>query len=389
MAIHPRGCMRFDAIMSKQQTQRKRICPWVGLVLLVALTVKAERVMLPAQVKHPSVQTGWVDATLVMHQRADGWIDGFETTVDSVICGDGVCEIVPVTLNWNFRGDFQSYSLEPGDALTKQGHEAFSDADYAKLLRILKDPNARLGAVHPDHIVHPADALLAQADGVSGATVVTDKEATVVGAVYTCFTLWHWAQGEMRDEIRQVSAQRMSRKQLAGLADSRQADAQRFAVQAWRAQGIRDAATQQQVASWMLEGDRGMLEEGLEYAAQLGDPAYSSFLHRLFASGTKSMQRLVFSELMQSDRTLSASLTQELAASVGNMDEYALIHLALQWFEAEPQRAKQVVNEVVSLLDHRSFLIVRRACRFLEKQTLSVEQHAQVETVKQQYNGRL
>jgi len=374
--------------MSRQGKQRC-IYRWTGFIQLIVLTCAAEQVVFPVQVQHPSVKTGLVGAELVMHQTADGWIKGFDVTVDSVICGDGVCEIVPVTLAWNFRGDFRSYALEPGDALTKQGHEPFSEADYAKLLRILKDPAARLGTVHPDHIVHPADALMAQADGVSAATVVTDKEATVVGAVYTCFTLWHWAQGEMRDRIREVSAQQMQRKQLAGLVESTDADARLFALQAWRLQRVEDAETQQRVADWMLEGERAMHEEGLAYASQLGVEAYSRLLGRLFSSESKSMQRLVFSELMQSDKVLSDSFYEQLAASVADMNDYALIHLALQWFEVDEQRAKFVVNEVVSLLEHRSFLIVRRAYRFLESRMLSAEQQARVRVVQQKFDGRL
>ena len=54
-------------------------------------------------------------------------------------------------------------------------------------------------------ITNKEKASLEEIDGISGATPKSISNAIVEGAVYTCYTIWHLANGYIRDHIQKLT----------------------------------------------------------------------------------------------------------------------------------------------------------------------------------------
>jgi hypothetical protein len=122
--------------------------------------------------------------------------------VGLVVCGDNQCEIVTVRLHFDPLGNYERYELPAGGKLTKRGHKPFSAGDHKQLHEILSDPYSQLKPIKWDQITIPkSSAGTDNIDGISGATALTKRGIVVVGAAYTCYTLWHWSHGEVVNVI--------------------------------------------------------------------------------------------------------------------------------------------------------------------------------------------
>ena len=53
-----------------------------------------------------------------------------------------------------------------------------------------------------------------QVDGLTSATSLSHQDSVVPGAVYTSFTLWHWANGQVRNAIQTLTAKSIGKDQL-------------------------------------------------------------------------------------------------------------------------------------------------------------------------------
>ena len=160
------------------------------------------------RLRHPAIEEGKpVAHTLYQGKGNDLLKTGYFMDVDSVICEDGQCAFLTGRMHWDVIGRYRRYSLEPGKDLTKQKHHRFTKEDYAKLDRLLLNRDSLLRD-HPfKTLTKPGKpGTNKEVHGVTGATAEALKAETVPGAVHTCYTLWHWANGEAVKTIRELTA---------------------------------------------------------------------------------------------------------------------------------------------------------------------------------------
>ncbi len=143
--------------------------------------------------------------TLVQTLDSDGEPVSYAMWVDSVICRDTVCDVVKVRIHWDALGRYQRYEIAPGSQLTKLDHVPFTKADLAKLQRILAASDSPLKEVEKESMTGKETNLPKGVDAVSSPTILTLKTAVIVGAGYTCYDLWHWANGLLTDHIRNLT----------------------------------------------------------------------------------------------------------------------------------------------------------------------------------------
>lgn len=129
---------------------------------------------------------------------------------------------------WDVTGNFLKYELIPGKPLTKRKHEPFLEADYQKLTQILKNK-------HPAFIKLRKDELIIKiendsVDGVSGATIAAIKDEIVPGAAYSCYTLWHIANGPVVQSIKNHTKIGLNPILVRKLASSNSVDIHYFLV---------------------------------------------------------------------------------------------------------------------------------------------------------------
>lgn len=128
----------------------------------------------------------------------------FMTNLKTPVCADGVCKLAYIKLYWDLLGNYIGYDQHPEFPLTKFDHDVFTHSDYQKLHSLLSDPYSTLERRKMEDLVVKKpieDDLNKYVDGVSSATISEIKESVVDGALYTCYTLWHIANGELKQRI--------------------------------------------------------------------------------------------------------------------------------------------------------------------------------------------
>ena len=99
-------------------------------------------------------------------------------------------------LYWDLLGNYSHFLVDTARPLTKLDHVPFSLADYDKINGILRSKNPSFIHLRKSELIENLHMNSGSPiDGISGATVQAVKEDMVAGAVYTCFTLWHLANG--------------------------------------------------------------------------------------------------------------------------------------------------------------------------------------------------
>lgn len=134
----------------------------------------------------------------------------YSADVITPVCIDGLCKPMYITLYWNLVGNYVGYGVFPDNLLTKFDHEAFTPADYAKLHTLLLDQHSILERKTMEDLFDQSIAAVEkitfkgkEVDAVSGATRTEIKESVVEGALYSCFTAWHLAHGNIKEQIEQ------------------------------------------------------------------------------------------------------------------------------------------------------------------------------------------
>jgi|GEM_PF-787578 len=144
--------------------------------------------------------------TLKLALDDDGRPVYFFRNVFTPVCLTGECKPVYINFYWDLVGNYTRYDLPPNQILTKMDHKEFKPEDYEKLRDILANSNSLLNDVAMDDLVGKGTENLADSvDAKAGATLKTVKNEVIDGAVYTCYTLWHLAHGNVVNEIRRIT----------------------------------------------------------------------------------------------------------------------------------------------------------------------------------------
>ncbi len=130
----------------------------------------------------------------------DGLLEKYRADITAPVCEDRVCYDVHIAFNWNLLGEFKDFEIRKNDPLTKLDHQPFLPEDYQKLQSILVSRDLNFVKVPASELVEKSDK--SKVDGYSGATKLTIKKEVIEGALFTCYTLWHIANGAVVDSIK-------------------------------------------------------------------------------------------------------------------------------------------------------------------------------------------
>lgn len=130
--------------------------------------------------------------------------------IQTPVCIDGLCKPVYIEMYWDLTGQYVGYGEYPEQQLNKYDHEIFNQQDYIKLHQLLLDRHSvlerrKLATLYDATQVRKEKIKFkgVEVDGVSGATKKEIKSSVVEGALYSCYTLWHIANGSAAIEIKQ------------------------------------------------------------------------------------------------------------------------------------------------------------------------------------------
>ncbi len=145
------------------------------------------------------------------------------------VCTDGLCRPVDIHIYWDLLGQFQDYQMSPGHPITKFDHQPLTEDDHRKLRHLLADTSSLLrDYAVTDMIDTTIKVQSGVLDAVTGATNPTFASVTVEGAMYTVYTLWHFVNGTVRQQIRKYTETRLADALIAAMLQSDRLDYQLF-----------------------------------------------------------------------------------------------------------------------------------------------------------------
>ena len=116
-------------------------------------------------------------------------------------CNTGECKLIQMTMYWDVFGNYFKYLVPKNYPLTKVGHSEFKSKEYVLLHKILNDTTSEFKGLKVKDLTE-AQASDKFADASSGASFKFVKEkSSIKGAIKTCHTLWHIANGSAQDRI--------------------------------------------------------------------------------------------------------------------------------------------------------------------------------------------
>src|SRR5690606_6322691 len=131
--------------------------------------------------------------------------------LETDVCSDELCKPVYITIRWDLLGRFLSYHTDKQHRLTKFDHVELTKDDHARLHAILSDTASILRDYKVEDMIDTTVQLQSlKVDAVTGATSKTFDGATVEGALYTVYTLWHFTNGPVRKRIVEHTASLLS-----------------------------------------------------------------------------------------------------------------------------------------------------------------------------------
>ena len=161
-----------------------------------------------------------------------GLLDGYTSHVKTPVCEDSLCYEAELDFYWNLLGNFTEFSLTPEKPLTKLDHVPFSKSDYKKLSRILLTKTPSFVYLRKNELVNEnINKDFPGIDGISSATVAEVREDMVEGAIYTCFTLWHIANGEITFNIKEHTRKELNEKLVRKLLRSQEVAEHYFIIE--------------------------------------------------------------------------------------------------------------------------------------------------------------
>jgi hypothetical protein len=165
----------------------------------------------------------------------DGLLEKYRADITAPVCEDRICYDVNIAFNWNLFGEFKDFEIRENDPLTKLDHKPFLPEDYQKLQSILASRDLNFVKVPASELVEKSDKP--KLDGYSGATKETVKKEVIGGAIFTCYTLWHIANGAVIDSIKNHTGAALSRQLISKIAKQKSSTGNYFIINALNEQG--------------------------------------------------------------------------------------------------------------------------------------------------------
>ncbi len=337
-------------------------------------------------VNHPGEKES---VAVILNQNVDenGLPTDYYMDVQSVICLEQVCKVIPVRIFWNNLGEYQRYELENGATLEKYEDAIFDPEDYPKLHSILANIASPFKDVYIDEILTVVDEH-GDADAVSGATALElDEEDTVPGAALTCFTLWHWAYGEIVQKIKEITGKSVTEQQLeVFLVDENHTYFDIALIDLERRKNYKTPFINR-ITERVLE-EESLLKSTFYYLEKSPSSIYFSATKEVFVSGGTAQKLATIRSLKSINYKVPTSYLDRLSNDIQKLKTYQEVSFFLDLMQSKNPNSKKVVENVFPLLK-ADFIKARRTYWFLRNQNLSAEQNEILNSFKRRNKSLL
>ncbi|TWU42358.1 hypothetical protein [Novipirellula artificiosorum] len=316
-------------------------------------------------------------------QPFEYWVE-----TQSVFCVDEQCKVVTVRIAWDELGHYKRFELAAGVQLEKAEGKPFSEADYQKLHNILADQDSALKTILPTEILNH-ESSDNDVDGVSAATPLLYEGAVVKGAAWTCYTLWHCANGQLRQIIHDLTADQCTVAEIRTYLQTGDEQHQLFAMEQMMRRKLYDPSSLDAVTSRIPEGSRTVIKMALQYLNQAPDDAYFPSMTQALTDSRAEQRTMVLNDLLHCSRSPPTHLIEQWSGQLADSRSYQHVALLLRLLESHDASSRTVTNHVLGLLDDPNFLIARRAYWFLKQRSLMDAQQERLDAFHHQHAQRL
>ncbi len=339
---------------------------------------------------HPAFEgSGPYEYILVEHQDDNGYPSAYHLEVESVICANHICKKVSVRLYWGPLGNYIRYELNEGVILEKKQGEPFLSEDYDRLHVILSDKASPYKDLTYHEVTHEKVFGEGQVDGISSATsVILNKNKTILGAAWTCYTLWHWANGEIVQELQKITGAGLSVKHLSDHIKSQNEVEQIFALNELIRRGDYDSRLVQSVITIASNANKEINKLTIKYLERSPTSDYFESMMLLLESENAQNRILYLRSLLRADYEASEEIYDLLVKKLLGSKSYQEIDLILTLLSKKNYDSTERIDQVMYLLE-RSIIIARRAYWFLKKQKLTETQRKRLEEFYHKNQSRL
>ena len=364
---------------------------WMVMLAILSSVATAKTVVHELRIVHPGdPDRRNLKVELEQHFDKNGEPIAYSTWVDSVICKEKTCEVVKVQLHWDVLGRYQRYDVAKGSKLTKLDHVPFSKEDHAKLQRILLDKGSPLREVTKEGLIGKPK-LKGGVDAVTRPTVLTLKNSVVIGAGYSCYDLWHWANGEVPDIIRSLTGQALSLAALENLLTNPEGITISFALDHLTKRKQFGQQTIQKVMASLQKGHADLVDPAMSYlkAAHPQDADFYATLTHVFDQCDEEKRVLLLRRLTEKKEAFPPEALDRLSSTLPKFASHHELHMFLNLVTQNKAQSDTISRNVAHLLSHRKFFVARRAFWYLEKQNLPKDLQTKVDAFQEKHKERL
>ncbi len=339
------------------------------------------------KVIHPGISlTDSVKCILVEVQNEKSKPYEFYMDVKSVVCGDAQCRIDIVRVFWDKLGFYNRLELPEGVELEKAKGHHFTEADYEKLNTNLSDPNSPLKNVLKEEVVGTVGSE--GVDAMTGATMILEKTAYVKGAVWTCYSLWHWVHGDAINHIRNITGDACSLNELESFLNIENAVFQLFALEQFTRRKNYESEIVELILS-VIDKNPPTIKSGIAYFENAPVSVFSNGIHEIMNFSNSENRLLCLNAILKTDHSLSQDFFDQLTFQFSETDSFEEIHLFLKILENKKRVFPRIHEQLLPHLENENFLIARRVYWFLEEQNLSENQRKKMKAFYLKNENRL
>lgn len=366
---------------------------WIAIPFLLLHNTKSEQIVYKTIsheviINHPGEKEP-VKTILNEIQNEDGLPIKYTMDVYSVICLEEVCKVIPVKLYWNNIGVYQKYELAKGATLEKYEADLFEPKDYIKLQSILSNNKSPFKEVYLDEILTvPDEHGDEDLDAVSGATALElDEKDTVPGAALTCYTLWHWANGDVVSKIKEQTGKSASIEQLHDFILDDNNMYFNLAINELKNRNLYSKSIIDAVIKKTLK-EQSVLRTAFNFLELTTPELYFYATAYILNNGESTQKVAAIQSLISTNHDISLEFLNKNSKILSVLNSYQEVALFLGLMEDKNPKSKVVIENTLPLLQH-DFLIARRAYWFLKNQILNDAQTKQLLSFYEKNKNRL
>ncbi len=329
-----------------------------------------------------------IKAVLTQVKDKAGFTTGYFMDVESVICLENVCKIIPVRLHWDDIGNYQRYELEELATLEKYEADVFTANDYKKLHRILLNKNSPFKEVFIDDILTVKNELSTNVDAISGATALElDTKDTVPGAALTCFTLWHWANGDVVTTIQQLTSKTASTKQLVAYIKTKKPTYYALALKELTHRKLYKKAYLDAIFKH-INNSPAIVKPTITYFESSTKNGYFKNIKKLFIIGNSEQKIAALKSITLTNKQATPIYLESISSYANTLQTYQEVDALINMLEKKQYFSNQTANNLTPLLNG-DFLTARRVYWFLSNKKLSNTQKQAVINFKKLYKNKI